>query len=139
MHVAERDVSVSPLNTPILLEENQSLFPRTARLLTAEDFRNVFRLSKKNRSKYFVVMNMPNGKGYPRLGLAISKKHLAKAIKRNTVKRIIRESFRLAQSKLGGIDVLILSHPGIINADKTELRKSLDHQWKRLSENSSSQ
>lgn len=47
------------------------------------------------------------GAGAPRLGILVSKRHSAKATERNGIKRCIREAFRLEQSRLEGLDVLI--------------------------------
>lgn len=45
--------------------------------------------------------------GAPRLGILVSRRHSAKATERNGIKRCIREAFRLEQSRLEGMDVLI--------------------------------
>jgi len=45
--------------------------------------------------------------GPPRLGILISRKHAARATERNGIKRCIREAFRLEQSRLDGVDMLI--------------------------------
>ena len=39
--------------------------------------------------------------------MLISRKHAARAVERNRLKRCIREAFRLEQEKLGAIDVLV--------------------------------
>jgi ribonuclease P protein component len=45
--------------------------------------------------------------GAPRLGILVSKKHAARAVERNRIKRCIREAFRLEQGALGAIDLLV--------------------------------
>ena len=43
----------------------------------------------------------------------MSKKHAARAVERNRIKRCIREAFRLEQGALGAIDLLIQPPYGI--------------------------
>jgi ribonuclease P protein component len=45
--------------------------------------------------------------GNPRLGMLVSRKHAARAVERNRLKRCIREAFRLEQLSLGALDVLV--------------------------------
>ena len=45
--------------------------------------------------------------GGARLGMLISRKHAARAVVRNQIKRCIREAFRLEQERLGPVDVLV--------------------------------
>ena len=45
--------------------------------------------------------------GSARLGMLISRKHAARAVVRNRLKRCIREAFRLEQDHLGPLDVLV--------------------------------
>jgi len=45
--------------------------------------------------------------GGARLGMLISRKHAARAVVRNGLKRCIREAFRLEQEQLGPLDVLV--------------------------------
>lgn len=45
--------------------------------------------------------------GGPRLGILVSRRHSALAAERNGLKRCIREAFRLEQSRLGSVDVLV--------------------------------
>jgi ribonuclease P protein component len=45
--------------------------------------------------------------GRARLGMLVTRKHAARAIDRNGIKRCIREAFRLEQEKLGSLDLLV--------------------------------
>ena len=45
--------------------------------------------------------------GSARLGMLISRKHAARAVTRNRLKRCIREAFRLERERLGPLDVLV--------------------------------
>lgn len=51
--------------------------------------------------------------GFPRLGILVSKRHAARAVDRNGIKRCIREAFRLEQERLGPLDLLIRPPYGI--------------------------
>jgi ribonuclease P protein component len=51
--------------------------------------------------------------GNARLGMLISRKHAARAVERNRIKRCIREAFRQEQEKLGALDVLVRPPYGI--------------------------
>lgn len=73
-----------------------------------------------------------NGGDLPRLGLIISKKSIKRAIDRNLVKRIARESFRLCQARLGGLDVVVMSRAGLGELSRPALRAVLDKHWDGL-------
>lgn len=45
--------------------------------------------------------------------MLISRKHAARAVVRNRIKRCIREAFRLEQERLGPLDVLVRPPYGI--------------------------
>jgi ribonuclease P protein component len=51
--------------------------------------------------------------GEPRLGLLVTRKHAAKAVERNRIKRCLREAFRLEQAALGPLDVLVRPPYGV--------------------------
>jgi len=51
--------------------------------------------------------------GDARLGMLISRKHAARAVVRNHIKRCIREAFRLEQGSLGALDVLVRPPYGV--------------------------
>lgn len=51
--------------------------------------------------------------GAARLGMLVSRRHAARAVERNRIKRCIREAFRLEQESLGALDVLVRPPYGI--------------------------
>jgi ribonuclease P protein component len=81
-------------------------FPKAARLLKTDEFSSVFRLRPWRRSTHFVVYARPTGQA-ARLGLVVGKKFAPRAVTRNLVKRIARESFRLRRAEFDGWDVLL--------------------------------
>lgn len=107
-------------------------FGKSLRLLCKQDFDQVFRKASKLGSANFFLLVRKNKQGYPRLGLAISKKNAKLAVSRNRIKRIVRESFRLHVNEIGGYDVIVLAKRGIDCLTKTELRKQIDQLWSRL-------
>jgi ribonuclease P protein component len=77
------------------------------RLATKADFERLLRGgSRKSRAGYAMFF-LPRTEGPARLGILISRKHAARATVRNGIKRCIREAFRLEQSALGAVDVLV--------------------------------
>ncbi|CAI8884275.1 ribonuclease P protein component [Methylocaldum szegediense] len=107
-------------------------FPRTRRLSSAADFQRVFEQPCKSADQYLTVLARTNGRDYPRLGLAIARRQIRNAADRNRIKRIIRESFRLRQPLLGGIDFVVMARSAASQADHETLRRSLHKHWENL-------
>ena len=61
----------------------------------------------------------------------MSKKRCRKATDRNRIRRIIRESFRHAQSGIEGLDVIVMNQPDAAAAGNRELFTSLEAHWAR--------
>lgn len=82
-------------------------FPKEDRLLRPEEFAKVRRAGKRLVSRSFTVYMLPNGLGRRRLGLSVGSK-AGNAVKRNRVKRLIREFFRLNRDLFPeSVDVLV--------------------------------
>lgn len=114
------------------LAESSPRFPRSARLLTRHDYGRVFAKPLRSTDACFTLLGRINGREMPRLGLAIAKKHARRAVDRNRIKRLVRESFRGCRHQIGGIDIVVLSRPGIATRSRDEVRASLDKHWEYL-------
>ena len=99
------------------------------KLLTADNYKNVFAKAERFGNRSFTVLARENGLDHARLGLAISKKCAKRAVDRNRIKRIFRESFRLNQHKLPSVDIIAMCKPSAILLDSVEMRKQIDIQW----------
>lgn len=107
-------------------------FPQTVRLKTAAAFSDAFKKAKKLNYREFTVYVSDNDLGCPRLGLAISKKSVKKAVTRNLIKRIIRENFRISQDNLAGLDIIFVSKYVAGQSSREQLHATVQTVWKRL-------
>ena len=105
-------------------------FARQARLLTSAEFNEVFNAAEgRSADERFAVLARRNQYEKARLGLAISKKRLRRAVDRNRVKRLVRESFREHQDRLAGLDIVVINRDGLENRSNSELMLSLAGHW----------
>ncbi len=71
---------------------------------------------------------MPNALGYPRVGLAVSRR-LGSAVQRNRIKRLLREAARPLLRAGNGLDRVIVPRPPAVGASWDELRQTLQALW----------
>lgn len=113
-------------------EDSTGRFSRSARLLRPAEFKHVFSGACKVGGRYLTLLARANDLGFPRLGLAISRKNVKTAVGRNLIKRQARESFRLHQATIGSFDVVILGKPGVARLSRREIRALIDEYWQEL-------
>lgn len=118
-----------------LANDGAATLPRRVRLRTAADFQAVFGTpcARRERGGWLVLARL-NGLPHARLGLAVSRKNLKTAVGRNRVKRLARESFRLNQDRLSGLDLVVLSRRETGQMDNQALTKALERLWSELIE-----
>ena len=109
-------------------------FPRAARLLTPRAFQRVFSGADRIADRYFTVLVAGNTEGFPRLGLAIGRRVSTRAVDRNRIKRVARESFRQQQGVLPAVDIVIMARPVARTTDKAALHQALGRLWQRVSQ-----
>ena len=109
-------------------------FPSQLRLIRAADYKRVFVNPVRTTDKFFTVLAVNNHLQHPRLGLAIAKKQIARAVARNRIKRTIRESFRLRRHQLNSLDIVVLARRDAGKAAQELLRSSLERHWQKLAD-----
>lgn len=108
-------------------------YPRELRLLTGGDFQKVFdAVDIKIPDQRILILSRANGLDHPRIGFIISKKNVRRAVKRNHVRRIMRESFRLNQERLPNYDLIIMARQGAGDLSSEELHRLAKKCWSRL-------
>lgn len=105
-------------------------FKKTQRLLKKIDYDYVFDKARKIVTSDFIILYRENKLGYARLGLALSKKMIAKAHDRNRIKRLLREKFR--QSRLPAVDIIFLARQGIAKQTSSCINTKLSKTWEKL-------
>ncbi len=78
------------------------------------------------------MLARPNGLKEARLGLIVAKKNIRLAVKRNRIKRVVRDSFRLNQQSLVTLDIIFLARRGLDKLEPAEQQKVLLQSWRKL-------
>lgn len=110
-------------------------FPREARLLSGVEFKRVFDARQVESNRYFRIHwaePADRAASAPRLGLAIAKRVARRAVDRNRIRRVARETFRLRRQQLRPADYIVLARPPAVTADSHMLKLALDQLWLRF-------
>lgn len=106
--------------------------PRESRIRRAGDFAAMRNASGRLGGRCFSVRYRDNGLGQARLGLAISKRVSKRAVERNRIKRLVRESFRRIRAQLPAVDLLVMAREQANGLPGPELLAEIDRLWKKL-------
>jgi ribonuclease P protein component len=108
-------------------------FSKQLRIVCSTDFQQVLKNKQKLGNRFFTIYMKPNTYSHPRLGLIVAKKAVRLAVKRNQIKRIVRESFRQNQKLFQGCDLLFMAYNTINTLEISELHTLLNQQWRKTS------
>ena len=107
-------------------------FPPSARLLRPEDYRRVFDTPAfKVGSAAFLLLAQHSDTSNSRVGIIVAKKHVRRAIRRNRIKRLIREQFRLNRPS-PNVDLVVLARSAADNMDNAQITSELARLWSDL-------
>jgi ribonuclease P protein component len=107
-------------------------FQRFLRLKDAGQYRRVFQHPIRSSDRAFTVLARLNSYKHARVGFAISRKCAARATARNRIKRLVRESFRVARSQLPPADLVVMCRSVVNDMSNAEVAASLEAHWRRL-------
>lgn len=109
------------------------IFPGQYRLRAPAQFDAVFQNGEfRSATRNLLCLARGNDLDHSRLGMVISRRNIPKAVQRNRVKRVIRESFRRNRGTLPGCDIVVVSRPGLGDLSNRSLGETLDDVWRQL-------
>jgi ribonuclease P protein component len=107
-------------------------FHKSARLRTTKEFQQTYKVAQKFKYDGITVFANRNNLTYARLGLSIAKKQIPRAVDRNRIKRIIRESFRLKQAEFNNLDIIVTVYSTLLQPGHVGIKSCLDVLWSKL-------
>lgn len=104
----------------------------TVSLKQNHEFRRLYHKGKSAVSPFFAIYCRKTGRPYSRLGITTGVK-LGNAVKRNFVRRRIRELYRTNEEKfLPGYDVVVVARTRAIFGRYADLERSFLQQMRKL-------
>ena len=109
-------------------------FGTDQRLKKPTEFQRVYQHKQWGNSRLFSFNVLPRAEidAPARLGVTVSKKVSKSAVRRNQIKRLIKEYYRLHQSDLMSVDLVITAKPSCANADSQDRWQDLQDLWRKL-------
>lgn len=122
-------------------------FRKENRLLTSKDYDLVFKQANyRINAREFLMLAMENDANVSRVGTVVSKRVAGNAVERNRIRRLIKETFRLAvntgavntgadtpASGIGtGVDIVVVARPPVRDQPNPDVIQSLQMLWQKL-------
>ena len=102
------------------------------RLLHSREFERLFASGQRTYGAGLVVISATNALKHPRLGLAISKKKIPRAVERNRTKRVIRDSFRRHANVLPPLDIIVQASARTTSRKSDLTAAEVDLLWEKI-------
>ena len=95
------------------------------KVLKSSEYRNILKGGKSRTTEHFRIFICPNSINKQRLGITASRR-VGSSVKRNRIKRLLREFFRLHKACLHtSSEHLFIENPGADRLDSAGLRAEL--------------
>jgi ribonuclease P protein component len=107
-------------------------FKPAQRLRKKSEFDRVYRDARRSADAFFAIFARNTGAAVPRLGLAIAARIVGNAVRRNRIKRLVRESFRQHQHELPAVDLVVNARSAARDADNAAITRSLERHWRTV-------
>jgi ribonuclease P protein component len=110
-----------------------AVFTSTYKLRKAIEFKRVFKNPVVSSDQFFKILARLNQEENSRLGMAVSRQVDKRAVGRNRIKRVVRESFRHRYSREKiCLDIVVLPRRETATICNKRLFRSLQGHWSRL-------
>ncbi len=100
------------------------MLTRTDRLRRRQEFVRAQARGRRRHTTHFGVCLAPSASGSPRLGIIVGRK-LGKAVRRNRIKRLVREFFRRHKGLLPSGDIIIMAKRGAAELHYSQVSEEL--------------
>jgi ribonuclease P protein component len=108
-------------------------FTKADRILKRHEFIALAKTGRRIQNEHFIAVFSPGRHGRSRLGITVTKK-VGGAVKRNKIKRLLREFFRLNRQFLSGVwDINIIAKYQIADITSEKAYQSLQNIFNRIS------
>jgi ribonuclease P protein component len=100
--------------------------PRNRRIKNSREFASIYERRIRASDEHLLIWAAPNAVGRPRFGVSVSRK-LGNAVRRTSLKRLLREAFRLSQHELpSDLDLILIPQRGTVEtAGLADYQRSL--------------
>lgn len=96
-----------------------------------KDFSFLYNKGKSVGERCLVLIYRENGLSYNRRAYLASKK-VGGSVQRNRARRLLRESYRAYEEKIGpGYDILLIARKNIVDLKYADVKKSMEAAMKR--------
>jgi len=125
--------------TGAMIDENnrvsfhRATFTRKQKLTKPIEFNRVFNKPFISSDACFKILARRSTSEITRLGMAVSRQIDKRAVGRNRIKRVVRESFRQCyRGRRTGVDIVVLPRHATASMSNERLFHSLKKHWSRL-------
>jgi ribonuclease P protein component len=107
-------------------------FKKTDRILKRSEFAELSKTGHRIQNKHFIAYFAAGRYDRARLGVTVTRK-VGPAVKRNRIKRLVREFFRLNRYCLSGKwDINIIAKAGVDELSSEQVHRSLQNIFDRM-------
>ena len=101
-------------------------FLSNQRIRIASEFRALFKTGKRATVGCIALHCFSVKRDYSKLGIVVSKRYCPLAVRRNQIKRVIREQFRLNQHAFDTVDMIVSLRSSANNITHEELGECIE-------------
>lgn len=97
------------------------MLPKANRLRQEKDIQTVLRKGKSFFHPLFAVKSFAAKSAVPRLAITVSTKVSKRAVKRNRIRRVLREAIKTKWSSVKPYDILISVKPAVLKLEEADM------------------